>query len=117
MITFEEFNEKFYDLSMNERLRIYNKYCDEESSDERIEENCNDRLSEYYEGDIEEALRAAQHGDYDVTDKYFRVNSYGNLNSFGDIGAMEIIECELDSIYEYPEFWREYIDPEDDDED
>lgn len=118
MITFEEFNEQFLDLSMNERLSVYNKYCIEFDADDRIEENEAYNLDDYFE-DVIDALRAAEYGEYSVTDEYFKINAYGNLVSFGDLDVMGYINEKLDDIYEHPEFWKDYIDPDhtEDDED
>ena len=65
MITFEEFNEKFLELYMSERIDIYNRYCDEFDSDARIEDNESYNMSVYFE-DVIDALRAAQYGEYSV---------------------------------------------------
>lgn len=118
MITFEEFNEQFLDLSMNERLSVYNKYCIEFDADDRIEENEAYNLDDYFD-DVIDALRAAEYGEYSVTDEYFKINAYGNLVSFGDLDVMGYINEKLDDIYEHPEFWKDYIEPDhtEDDED
>lgn len=118
MITFEEFNEQFLDLSMNERLSVYNKYCIEFDADDRIEENEAYNLDDYFE-DVIDALRAAEYGEYSVTDEYFKINAYGNLVSFRYLDVMGYINEKLDDIYEHPEFWKDYIDPDhtEDDED
>lgn len=116
MITFEQFNEKFLELYMSERIDIYNRYCDEFDSEARIEDNESYNLSVYFE-DVIDALRAAEYGEYSVTDDYFKLNIYGNLVSFGDLDVMEYIDEKFEDIYEHPEFWEEYIDPECDEED
>lgn len=110
MITFDEFYELYLDLSMSERIAIYNKYCDKYDGENKIEENEGYALAEYFT-DIWDALRAAQYGEYDVNDEYFVVNSYGNLDSFFDTGAMEIINSYIESIYEDVSLWKDYIEP------
>ena len=111
MITFEQFKEEFYELSIDDRLTIYNEYCSNENFDDRIEPNEEYALAEIFEGRID-ALRAAQYGEYNVCDEYFMLNGYGNLESFGPLGAMEHIEEHLDDIYEEPKYWKGYIEPE-----
>lgn len=113
MITFEQFNEKFLELYMSERIDIYNSYCDEFDLDARIEDNESYNMSVYFE-DVIDALRAAEYGEYSVTDDYFKLNIYGNLESFGDLDVMEYIDEKIDDIYGHPEFWKEYIDPDGD---
>lgn len=111
MITFEQFKEEFYGLLFGDRLTIYNEYCSEENPDDRIEPNEEYALAEVFEERID-ALRAAQYGDYNVSDEYFMLNGCGNLESFGPLGAMEHIEEHLDDIYEEPKYWKDYIEPE-----
>ena len=115
MITFEQFNEEFLELMMDERLSIYNRYCEEYDIEDKIEDNEDYNLEEYFDTKLD-AIRAALYGDYRVTDEYFKIDGRGNLESFCDLDAMEHINDKLDDIYEHPEFWKEYIDPDGDDD-
>lgn len=118
MITFEEFKEKFFDLSMGERLSVYNNYCSELDNDGVIEYNEGYNLEVYFE-DIWDALRAAEYGDYRCCDEFFSFDGRGNLVSFDDSEAMVRIENVLDEIYEDKRYWEDYIELEhtEDDED
>ena len=111
-----QFIEKFFRLCLSERKDIYNSYCNVFDLDARIEDNHSYNMSVYFE-DVIDALRAAEYGEYSVTDDYFKLNIYGNLVSFGDLDVMEYINEKIEDIYEHPEFWKEYIDPECDVED
>lgn len=116
MITFEQFKEEFYGLLFGDRLAIYNEYCSNENYDDRIEPNEEYAIREMFE-DTMDALRAAQYGEYNVCDEYFKLDGCGNLESFDALGAMEHIEEHLDDIYDEPKYWKDYIDPCFDDED
>ena len=83
-----------------DKLRdIWNTYCNEENPEDYIYYNDEYAINEMYEGNPYEAVRATQYGEYNYTDEYFVVNTYGNLTSFGDSELNQHIN--FDDLAEY----------------
>lgn len=106
-MTFEEFKEKYYDLSTSERIAMYNDWC-AETGNESIE-HFDESFFDLFFSDRMEVCRATVYGNVDFSDEYIRFNAYGNLESFGESEALDIIENCLEEIFECEHIWREYI--------
>ena len=106
-MTFEEFKEKYYDLTASERIAMYNDWC-AESGYECIE-YFDEGFFDIYFSDKMEVCRATAYGEVNFSDEYIRLNAYGNLESFGESEALDIIEGCLEEIFECEHIWREYI--------
>lgn len=91
-------------LSDRELINLHNTYCQENSSaDDEIHENDEDFFNTYFDGKVMEAVRAVSFGEYKYSDKYVRLNGYGNLESFNS-ASDEIDLSEIaNDILENPE--------------
>ena len=114
---YEVFKEKFDELSLSERLSIYNEYCINYGSNEPIEYFEED-FFECYFSDKMEVARAVYFGDIQSwTDEYIRFNAYGNLESLNEFDVANEIDDYAEEIFEYEDIWKDYIDCEDEDDD
>lgn len=106
-MTFEEFKDKYYDLSTSERIAMYNDWCAESGYDgiEYFDES----FFDLFFSDKMEVCRATAYGEVNFSDEFIRLNAYGNLESFGESEALDIIENRLEEIFECEHIWKEYI--------
>ena len=74
-------------------INLWNKYCERYNPDGFIMENEEYWLTLMF-SDVMSALRASQYGDYRITDRYFRLDGNGNLESFGITDAMDYIDLD-----------------------
>jgi len=81
MKTIENIIEKLQNLTEMKLIILWNQYCDDNSlTDDEIHDNEEYTLNEFFSS-VDDALRAAYYGEY-YDDKYFKLNAYGNLESF-----------------------------------
>lgn len=116
---FEWFKERFEELSISEKLNLYNEYCVDVI-------NGNDFFTfdeEFFETSFisaYDAARAAHYGTINWYDDYIRFNGYGNLESLSEHELSLEADDYIDEIYEWGKF-EDYIDmsefTSDDDED
>lgn len=106
-MAFERFKDKYYDLSTSEKISMYNDWCAESGyeSIEYFDENFFDNFF----SDKMEVCRATAYGEVNFSDEYIRLNAYGNLESFGESEALDIIENCLEEIFECKHIWEQYI--------
>ena len=114
---YEVFEEKFKELSISERLTIFNIYCCEHGdSDNEIHSFDEDFFNTYFSNPME-AARATFFGKIDSwSDEYIKFNAYGNLESMNEYDVLEEIDNYLEEIFDNPDTWEDYIDDEEDDE-
>lgn len=111
---YEVFKEEFDNLSLSEKLSIYNKYCLNYGSNEPIEYFEED-FFEYCFSNKMEVARAVYFGDIKSwTDEYIRFNAYGNLESLSESDVLDEIDNYVEDIFECEDIWKDYIDSEDD---
>lgn len=103
----ERFKEKVEDLSSEDKIAMYNDFCSE-TGGESIEYFDNDFFEAFF-ADKMEVCRATAYGEVNFSDEYIRLDAYGNLESFGEWEALDIVEESLDEIYEYKHIWKQYI--------
>lgn len=89
--TFEEFKkdlekEIIDSLDNNEKLNIYNRYCENNLDYESmIYENDKDYLQNMFEGDFNALAQAITGGKYNSKDDYVKLDSDGDLKSYSDL--------------------------------
>lgn len=111
------FEEKFNDLSIGERIAIFNAYCSEHGDPDNEIHDFDDMFFETYFSNPIEAARATFFGDIQSwNDPYIRFNGYGNLESLSEYNAINEIDDYLEEIFEHPDAWEDYIEDEDDDD-
>lgn len=116
-MTLEQFKEKFNDLSTSEKVSIYNEYQLEHGDpDDMLNSFDEDFFNTYFEGKPMDAVRAAYFGEIHWADEYIRFNGYGNLESVSSFSVDEIIEDEIEEIFNHSDTWEDYIE-EDEEED
>lgn len=114
---YEVFKEEFDNLSLGERLSIYNEYCINYGSNEPIEYFEEDFFDCYF-SDKMEVARAVFFGDIQSwTDEYIRFNAYGNLVSLNEFDVANEIDDYAEDIFECEDIWKDYINSEDEDDD
>lgn len=106
-MTYEEFEQKYYELNISQRIALYNDWC-AETGNENIEYFDEDFFDLYF-ADKMEVCRATAYGEVNFTDEFIRLNVYGNLESFSESEALAIIESNLKDIFEYKSVWEETI--------
>ena len=110
-MTLEQFKEKFNDLSTSEKVSIYNEYQLEHGDpDDMLNSFDEDFFNTYFEGKPMDAVRAAYFGEIHWADEYIRFNGYGNLESVSSFSVDEIIEDEIEEIFNHPDTWEDYIE-------
>ena len=84
---YDEIKEYIDNLSDYELLNLYNTYCETVDcyDDEIYDMDCFDEI--LYDMKPWEVARACFYGDFRPCDKFFRFNSYGNLESMDYIGS------------------------------
>lgn len=114
---YEAFVEKFNELSVSEKVAIFNNYCLEHGdSDDRIYTFDEDFFDMAFSNPME-AARAVYFGSIESwCDEYIRFNAYGNLESLSAYSAEGEIEYYLEDIFEHEDTWEDYIEYEDDEE-
>ena len=111
-MSYEVFKEKFDDLSLNEKLSIYNEYCINYDSSETIEYFDEDFFNCFF-SDKMEVARAVFFGNIKSwNDEYIRFNAYGNLESLSEFDVIDEINDYVEEIFEYEDIWKNYIDSE-----
>lgn len=116
---YEVFEEKFKELSIGERLSIFNTYCIEHGDpDDQIHSFDEEFFNVYFENNPMEAVRSAFFGKIESwNDEYIKFNAYGNLESMSEYEVLGEIDYYLEEIFDNPDTWEDYIDNEEDDED
>ena len=116
---YEVFEEKFKELSIGERLSIFNTYCIEHGDpDDQIYSFDEEFFNVYFENNPMEAVRSAFFGKIESwNDEYIKFNAYGNLESMSEYEVLGEIDYYLEEIFDNPDTWEYYIDNEEDDED
>lgn len=87
--TYEEFVEdKKYeildDFSDDEKLDLYNQYCEYNNDPDSIIYPNDDEFLETMFSNFNDVARAVYYGDYKYTDEYIKFNAYGNLQTYYD---------------------------------
>ena len=98
------------DLSMSNRLAIYNNYCENYKSFDDCIYELNEEFFELMFSDKMEVCRATAYGDVDFAYKYICIDVYGNLQSLSVYETLNEIEPELEEIYEHEDVWADYIE-------
>lgn len=116
---YEVFEEKFKELSIGERLSIFNTYCIEHGDpDDQIHSFDEEFFNVYFENNPMEAVRSAFFGKIESwNDEYIKFNAYGNLESMSEYEVLGEIDYYLEEIFDNPDTWEDYIDNEEEDED
>lgn len=113
-MNYEVFKEKFDDLSLSEKLSIYNEYCINYGCNESIEYFDEDFFNCYF-SDKMEVARAVYFGNIQSwNDEYIRFNAYGNLESLSEFDVVEEIDNYVEDIFECEDIWGNYISCEED---
>ena len=95
------------DGNLYEIIRSINSINDS-LSDLDYWENNEEFFETYYEGRIDEAVRAVCYGDYTYTDEYVIINAYGNLDTLTDEELQNLLEESIDEIVEeLLDIWQE----------
>ncbi len=114
---YEVFEEKFKELSLDERLSIFNTYCIEHGDSDNVIHSFDEDFFNTYFSEPMEAARATFFGKIESwCDEYIKFNAYGNLESMTEYDVSEEIDNYLEEIFGNPDTWEDYIDNEEDDE-
>lgn len=92
--------EQINELSTDDLIQLHNTYCRSISSDGEVYENDEYFFNTFFDGRVNEALRAAHFGTYNWSDNYVKFNGYGNLESFNYF--------KVDDLEDYPQVIAEY---------
>lgn len=115
---YEVFQEKWSELSREDRIRCFNDYAREHRSDDELYEFDEDFFNTFFKGNPMDAVRSCFFGNIqNWNDEYIRFNGYGNLVSMSEWEAADWADDYKDEIYEHEEIWSEYIDDDEEDED
>ena len=110
-MTYEVFEEKFKELSLDDRVSIFDTYCFEHGNSDDMIQSFDEDFFDTYFSNAMEAVRAAFFGKIKSwMDKYIRFNAYGNLESMDEYDVSEEIDNYLKEIFDNPDTWKDYID-------
>lgn len=95
-----EKNDAIYNLlcekSDEELISIWNEYSENNGCEEdKVYENSESEINQFFGGNAFEALRAASYGNYDWDDAYFKIDGYNNLESIKDSHLTDYVDCWL----------------------
>lgn len=114
-ICFESFEEKFNELSTNEKVAIFNNHCFNQNDPDSAFSEFDDEFFENSFSSKIDVARAIHFGTISSwNDEYIRFNGYGNLESYNEIQVLEEISDNIESIYNDEESWRDFIDDDND---
>jgi len=113
---YERFTEEFSNLYIDEKVAIYNAYCQEVCSEDEIWDFDEDFFERMF-SNLMESARATFFGNIQSwNDPYIKFNGYGNLESLSEYDAEQEIDDYLQEIFAHEDVWEDYIDNEDDEE-
>ena len=111
---YEVFEEKFKELSIGEKIAIFNNYIPD--GDNEIY-TFDEEFFETFFSNPMEAARATFFGKINSwTDEYIKINAYGNLESMSEYDVLEEIDYYLEEIFDNTDTWEDYIDNEEEEE-
>ena len=114
---YEAFVEKFSELSVSEKIAIFNEYCLEHGDSDKMIYSFDEEFFEVSFNNPMEAARATFFGNIESwMDEYIRFNAYGNLESLSEYSVDGEIEYYLEEIFEHEDTWEDYIENEEDEE-
>ena len=115
MKTLNQVIETLESLNSNELMQINNIYCDANRCNDYIYHNNTNELNSLL-GSPDEALRAASYGNYSYSHSYFRINGYGNLESFQTVEFNDLVDTSAkiaEHILENPKLYNLDLSDED----
>lgn len=92
--------EQINNLSEEELIELNNTYARWIGSEDEIYCNDEEFFETFFNGNVNEALRAAHFGDYNWSHEYVKFNGYGNLESFDSFSVSDLCEC-VETIAKY----------------
>jgi len=114
---YEVFEEKFKELSIGERLSIFNTYCIEHGDPDNGIHSFDEEFFDTYFSNPMDAARATFFGKIESwSDDYIKFNAYGNLESMSEYEVLEEIDYYLEEIFDNPDTWEDYIEDDGDEE-
>ena len=114
-MTIDQIIEVLESLSSSELMQVNNRYCDANRCNDTIYYNNSDELNSLL-GSPDEALRASSYGNYSYSHSYFRLNGYGNLESFQTVELDNLVDTPAkiaEHILENPELYNLDLSDED----
>ena len=116
-MTLEVFTEKFNDLSVSNKVAIFNEFCLEHGDSDNMLYSFDEEFFSMSFSNPMEAARATFFGNIESwSDEYIRFNAYGNLESLSEYQAEGEIEYYIEDIFKHPDVWEDYIDNDEDEE-
>lgn len=106
---FEDFKEKFNDLSMDDKVRIYNECVRNLDSDKEILSIYGFEFGAMFD-DFQSLLLAVCNGDVDPMLEYFRFDVYGHMESLHDSDIEDMIDDYIEEIFDDKSYWEDYIE-------
>lgn len=114
---FEEFADRFENLSVADQVAIYNNHKYEHNPDEVIYNFDEDTLNEIFSNPYD-AMRAAHFGKIESwNDDYFRFDGYANIVSMSMWDTEKWVQESLSELFEDESCWKDYLDDIDIDDD
>ncbi len=110
MITLKQFENEFNNLSNNEQVEIFNKFCDKYNLQEQIYDMSS--LDDFLNGSTPlEVLNSLEEG-FDKDKDYIQQNGYGNYESYNGIEVRLYISESgyISEIFEDEGLWYDTID-------
>ena len=112
---YEVFEEKFKELSIGEKIAIFNNYIP--NGDNEIYTFDEKFFETFFSRNPMEAARATFFGKINSwTDEYIKINAYGNLESMSEYDVLKEIDYYLEEIFDNTDTWKDYIDNEEEEE-
>jgi hypothetical protein len=101
--TYKEFEKEMIDdLDNDEKLDLYNQYCEYNNDlESMIYPNDDDFLETMFGSDVSAVAKAITYGDYKYNDKYVKFNGYGNLQSYNGLQAALEDNFDYDDLIDF----------------
>lgn len=111
MTRFEYFEERFNELTLSDKLALYNDYCSNQSNEDVIYEFDECFINEYFSKPWD-AILSVHYGHVNFTDEYVKFDGYGNLETLSHYELNELIGNYVEDIYDCGQY-NDYIDMSD----
>ena len=112
---FAQFEEKFNELPLRERVAIFNDWAMECDPVEAVFDFDEDFFNTYFDSPME-AARATCFGSVNWSDEYIKFNAYGNLKSMNEWEVADHASDFLAEIFEVEDAWKSYIQLDDEED-
>ncbi len=115
-MNYDFFLEKWNELADEDKISCFNGYASEYEPDEQLFNFDEEFFNSFFSSPLD-AVRSCFFGNIESwSDEYIKFNGYANLESLSTNQAAALADNYTKDIFRHFEFWREYIDEDEETE-